>query len=679
VSGPGNLSDNDLSSTEISAKVQEELVAFYHKASRKFVGVASLAAGRAIGQLVQRYSTSLHTFLATEKKSSSKSDKARPGRQSELQITIYGFGKDTEAIGSLLSANDLYLQHPRQSDPSKTYSNPHYLARPGRLIDIPQYSSGRETTDTAGEEPMLDEADHARVLRIFDSARGPQTFFQPQLARSLRTQLKSYQKVALSMMFEKENGLIESANFPSLWYTREYFGKKRYFNIVTKAPEPEDLERCHGGLLADDMGLGKTLTTLALIASSAQASKDGTKNVKVTPNRPLMTLVVAPKSAIPVWEEQVKEHFEKDSLRLFVYYGSARQRSDLTSLDSDVVITTYDTLGMEWRKHANKPLFSCLWHRVILDEAHVIRNSASEKHQAVCDLKAHHRWCLTGTPVQNKVDDYGSILKFLQVRPFMTKHAFNHYIAGPIKAGKDEGFLALKSLVEATSLRRTKKSELMQDDLPARKIVINAVELTTSERNIYNYFKERAANIVFDLHDEAVDSKPLGSILPTLTRLRRVCNHSKELISPELLATAERKRREEALDSDLPQDRCANCQSALTDVDEVDLMGFDLSCSHQLCHKCLSMAQNDESDKGNSDGTVCPVCDRDGSRSDKGGLSGAKKSEQPIQPEFEPSTKILALLHNLRNDRAASTETPCKRYAPPNSYSNAHRFLTGGA
>ncbi|KIX07367.1 uncharacterized protein Z518_02020 [Rhinocladiella mackenziei CBS 650.93] len=635
----------------------EELVCLYHRTSGEFVGVADGITGRALGQLNGQFMTAYHSFILLQ--DGSKSVKTASARRYKLQTLIYGLGKDADAVGALLSAHDLFLQHPRKTDPTKLYSNPHYLSRPGGNMDIPQYGT-TAAIDTYPDRSVLDEVGHARILRIFDSAQGPPTFVKPQIVSDLKTQLKDHQISALAMMFEKENGVVEDANFPSLWQIRKFSGNKRYFNVITGAYEAEGSELSQGGLIADDMGLGKTLTALAFVASSNAANKDSGNHSGEGSRRRLTSLVVAPKTAIPVWEEQIQKHFEDGTLRLHVYHGMARKSSDFASLDYDIVITTYETLSTEWSRHPEKPLFSHIWHRIILDEAHMIRNSTSAKHRAVCDLRARYRWCLTGTPIQNRIEDYGAILKFLRIPPFLSKHSFNHYIANPIQSGRDEGFRTLKTLVEATSLRRTKKSELKQNDLPKRQVIVQPVDLSTTERGIYDFFKEKAANIVSDLHGEARRNNPLGTILPTLTRLRQICNHSTGLLPPAILAAAEGCDQGSPYDSGLQQDRCDNCHLVLAETEEMSLTALDLPCSHLLCQKCLCMAQNDENEGATDGSLLCLVCSAVRSSPNQASPRTPATHHRALEAGLAPSTKMLALLENLRQDRSASAEPPFK-------------------
>lgn len=635
-----------------------ELIFLYQGASGKFLGIIDGSTGRTLGQLKSRFTVAYQSSITFQDGYEAK-QKASP-REYKFQIIIYGLVSDADEVGTLLFTHDLCLQHPLRPDPTKLYSNPHYLSWPGREMNVRQYSS-TGAAYSCPDESVLDEVGHARVLQIFDSARGPTTFVKPRIATCLKTALKDYQLLALVMMFEKENGVIEGPVFPSLWQVRDFCGKKRHFNVVTKAFEAEGADFRQGGLLADDMGLGKTLTTLAFIASS-KAAGNGVEAWSAENSSPqLPSLVVAPKTAIPVWDEQIQKHFESNSLQLYVYHGAARKTSSFASLKHDIVITTYETLTTEWSRHAEKPLFSHTWHRIILDEAHMIRNTNSAKHRAVCDLKAYHRWCLTGTPVQNRIEDYGAIVKFLRISPFVSKHAFNHYIANPIQSGRDEGFRTLETIVGATSLRRTKQSELNQGDLPKRQAIFQPVELSVPERSIYEFFKKRAANVAFAPNGEAGTTTTLGTILPTLTKLRQICNHSTGLSSSAMLPATEFRDIGVLTDGSFQQDRCDHCHLMFAEVEDVGLSELDLSCAHSLCQRCLRLAQENENMGTPDECLVCPICSKNNPRSPRASPGGAATFQKPLEADLEPSTKILALLQNLRQDRSVSSEPPYKR------------------
>lgn len=129
-------------------------------------------------------------------------------------------------------------------------------------------------------------------------------------------------------------------------------------------------------------------------------------------------------------------------------------------------------------------LFSIKWERVILDEAHIIRNHTSKQSIACCKLKASARWALTGTPIQNKEADLFPLLKFLRCRPFDDYSSFKMWISKTSTKSQER----LNQVLQALLIRRTKEDlkEMGQiESLPEKRKEIVAVKLTTEEMNVY--------------------------------------------------------------------------------------------------------------------------------------------------------------------------------------------------
>jgi len=157
-------------------------------------------------------------------------------------------------------------------------------------------------------------------------------------------------------------------------------------------------------------------------------------------------------SVLDAWQMQVDTHIKSGLLKVIMYHGPNRARNpdDLTACD--IVLTTYDVLASEFmareanpnpkakanpkKRKAESVLESIHWHRVVLDEAHIIRNMSTVRYKACAQLEATYRWCVTGTPVQNSVADLQSQVQFLRLQPFHTDTTlFSRYLTRPIKAG----------------------------------------------------------------------------------------------------------------------------------------------------------------------------------------------------------------------------------------------------
>lgn len=260
-------------------------------------------------------------------------------------------------------------------------------------------------------------------------------------------------------------------------------------------------QRPAGGILADDMGLGKTLTMISLIlktkelaendenkmkSESEESSDDENEEEKERKRRreyyPGGTLVICPASLINQWENEIRRHCRRDALSVNLYHGPNREFKPRRLAKHDVVITTYNLAGLD--KDKSSGIFSVRWKRIILDEAHIIRNAKANCSIGVCALEGKKRWCLTGTPVQNKELDLYALLKFLKCSPFNDLQIWKKWIDNKQAGGQDR----LNTVIQSLMLRRTKQQ--LQDNgtissLPDKSIELIKVVLSKDEMNIY--------------------------------------------------------------------------------------------------------------------------------------------------------------------------------------------------
>lgn len=258
-----------------------------------------------------------------------------------------------------------------------------------------------------------------------------------------------------------------------------------------------------GGCLADDMGLGKTIQVLALLA--------GLKSDKPS-------LIVVPRSLVYNWKEESARFTPK--LRWLDYTGFTRQTALTQTPNTDVIITTYGTL----RKDIGI-LKEMEFEYVILDEAQAIKNAGAQVAKAARLLHGDHRLALTGTPIENRLDDLWSIFEFL-----------NPGMAGHLPQWKDANAPAvLSKALRPFLLRRTKEQVLTE--LPQKTEQTLYCELGKKERALYTELRD---------HYRALLSKKIGNtglkkskidVLAALLRLRQAACHPR-LINPEMV-TAE--------------------------------------------------------------------------------------------------------------------------------------------
>lgn len=391
----------------------------------------------------------------------------------------------------------------------------------------------------------------------------------------------------------------------------------------------------NGGILADDMGLGKTVQAIALMLRnrkpkndehSEAAQKKGDEKTSIHFSQiSKSTLVVAPLALIKQWESEILDKVERThKLKVCLYHGTNRAKT-ASALDTyDVVITTYGTLTSESGtassdKGKNSGLFGLHWYRIILDEAHTIKNRNAKATQAAYALDSKYRWCLTGTPMQNNLDELQSLIKFLRIKPFDDLAAWRDQISRPLANGR--GGLAIQRLqvyLKAFMKRRTKdvlKSNQTQDTgetgsdgeqkkssngfhIVKREVIKVDGEFMDGEMNFYKRLEQRTEN---SLEQMMGGSKlDYAGALVLLLRLRQSCNHP-DLVKSDL-----------AVDKDvLLQNGNSGTKSKETKQDDLDnvadLFGA-LSVVTKKCDVCQTDLSQEEAKSGAS---RCGDCEKD--------------------------------------------------------------------
>eukprot|EP00494_Astrolonche_serrata_P024484 UN24742 len=247
-------------------------------------------------------------------------------------------------------------------------------------------------------------------------------------SKDVKTKLLQHQRLALEWLMKHENPendvpshvkKVEAPNGDVYWVDK--FSEQRY---EEPPPQPK------GGLLADDMGLGKTLSMISLLVSNSKSPTTGTSLGA--------TLIVCPLAVMNNWHHQVKEHCNRGALRCLEYHGSDRIGDPEYLREFDMVITTYHIVAQE-SKMEDTGLHAVKWLRVCLDEAHIIRSRKTKMWRACTALTAERRWALTGTPVQNKLDDLFSLFAFLRLKPWTEYKYWKTIILNQIKPGNNTG------------------------------------------------------------------------------------------------------------------------------------------------------------------------------------------------------------------------------------------------
>ncbi|EJU00143.1 hypothetical protein DACRYDRAFT_17168 [Dacryopinax primogenitus] len=177
----------------------------------------------------------------------------------------------------------------------------------------------------------------------------------------------------------------------------------------------------------------------------------------------------------------------------------------------------------------SSPLQQVDWFRVVLDEAHSIKETSTVASRASCDLVAERRICLTGTPVQNKLDDVYALVKFIRVQPFDDKNFWTEWIGGPCKFGQPIGVARLQTIMKVITLRRTKETKSSDGQsilaLPPRKDELRMLQLDEYEKGIYDRVYNASKEEFEAMSKKGEVMKNYVGILQRILRLRQICDH----------------------------------------------------------------------------------------------------------------------------------------------------------
>ncbi len=299
--------------------------------------------------------------------------------------------------------------------------------------------------------------------------------------------------------------------------------------------------RAHGagGILADDMGLGKTLQTIAHIAAEKAAGRL---------RQPV--LVVAPTSLVGNWKRELARF--APHLQVLVLHGPKRHEKFHRIDEVDVVVSTYPLVLRDMQVFAR--------HRFqlqILDEAHTVKNVRSQIHQAVKAIDAELRLCITGTPIENNLEELWALFDFLMPGLLGSAERFRGAFRVPIERMGDEGRLeALRRRVAPFILRRMK--DTVAKDLPAKTEIVRSVDLSGGQRDLYESIRLAAHAAVRKVVKKKGIAASTIDILSALMKLRQVCCDPRLVPVPSARMVEESAKYEalmEMLEEMLPRGR----------------------------------------------------------------------------------------------------------------------------
>ena len=258
------------------------------------------------------------------------------------------------------------------------------------------------------------------------------------------------------------------------------------------------------GILADDMGLGKTLQTISHILLEKEAGRL---------TKP--ALVVAPTSLMSNWQEEAARFAPE--LKVLLLQGKDRMKLFGHIEQYDLVLTTYALLPRD-----EQALQEHEYHLLILDESQYIKNIRSKAAQIATTLRARHRLCLTGTPLENHLGELWSQFHFLLPGLLGNEKIFNSEFRHPIEKLADDNRKALLTRrIRPFLLRRTK--DKVANELPPKTEMIRHVDLTSIQRDIYETVRLSMDKKIRDEIAKKGVAKSQIMILDALLKLRQVC------------------------------------------------------------------------------------------------------------------------------------------------------------
>ncbi|KAG1743712.1 SNF2 family N-terminal domain-containing protein [Suillus paluster] len=430
-----------------------------------------------------------------------------------------------------------------------------------------------------------------------------------------------------------------------------------------------------GGILADDMGLGKTIQTLTRIVDGRAKKSDKADGWAAT------TLVICPVALVSQWASEIAKMAV--GLRVIEHHGQSRTTDPLRLKAAHVVVTSYSIVASEYATFAppakdeskskskskkaasqsdsdsdsdvvvtkKKPgrakgkdaLFRVKWFRIVLDEAHNIKNRNTKAAIACCELEGKFRWCLTGTPMQNTVEELFSLIKFLRVRPLNEWQNFNEQIAQPIKAGRPVRALKrLHVVLQSIMLRRTKDFVLNGKpiiSLPARHLSVVQCKFDSDEQAFYQTLSRRMTNELDKLVQANEASKNYTHVLLMLLRLRQ-----------GLATTRPSCTRTYRIDSEAAEPRPAKNDDAEEDADELAALLGQMGVSNgKKCQLCQTeLASYDDSDH-------CPDCVQIAAKARRKSVAAPTARDPNLPPDSAKIRKMLEILRDI-DERSESAE-----------------------
>ncbi|RFU67140.1 DEAD/DEAH box helicase [Peribacillus saganii] len=368
------------------------------------------------------------------------------------------------------------------------------------------------------------------------------------------------------------NSLRETRNIPLVEPPADLQGDLRPYQKLGMSWLLFLREHGFGACLADDMGLGKTVQMIAYLLhlkdqeTLEMDSDNSAESKKLSGSRAIIeddssddledteeiseeailsgedikietdaSLIICPTSVLGNWQKEL-ERFAPN-LKVVLHYGSNRPKGDAFAASVagyDVILTSYGLSHMD-----NDELSSIKWNSIILDEAQNIKNAGTKQSRAVRKLEGKHQIALTGTPMENRLNELWAIFDFINKGYLGTLGQFQEKYVATIEREQQTGKIKeLQRLIQPFLLRRTKKDKEVALNLPDKQEQKEFVPLTTEQASLY----EQLIRDTFAELEQLSAFERKGQILTMLNKLKQLCNHPALYLKEEEQKNAAAKR-----------------------------------------------------------------------------------------------------------------------------------------
>ncbi|KAJ7946934.1 Helicase-like transcription factor CHR28 [Quillaja saponaria] len=463
-------------------------------------------------------------------------------------------------------------------------------AVPGNSLSKYPFSTHSDFCSHTMESTRLKANDERNILLVaLQDLSQPKSEVSPPDGL-LAVPLLRHQRIALSWMVQKETASLNCSG--GILADDQGLGKTvSTIALILKERSPS-LGSCQNVKISESETLNLDEDDVVLLEhvktkqdpsicqemSSEQPMKSVNSFVQAKGRPSAGTLIVCPTSVLRQWAEELHNKVtSKANLSVLVYHGSNRTKDPYELSKYDVVLTTYSIVSMEVPKQplvdkdedekgnyedrdvrpmglppsrkrkcppnsgekckglesgllesVARPLAKVAWFRVVLDEAQSIKNHRAQVARACWGLRAKRRWCLSGTPIQNAIDDLYSYFRFLRYDPYAVYTIFCSTIKVPINRNPTEGYKKLQAVLKTIMLRRTKGTLLDGDPiitLPPKFVELKKVDFSREEREFYSRLEADSRAQFQEYADAGTVKQNYVNILLMLLRLRQACDH----------------------------------------------------------------------------------------------------------------------------------------------------------